>query len=127
MSVLSWLAALVLAVASGGGLTTLVLVPRQRRRLAAASSRDVAEAMQMLTSTAASSISELRTQLAEMDDMRQQLFLLRRQLDEAEAKTRGLIADLDAANARARYAEAEVARLRDEMAARRARRRADGA
>jgi hypothetical protein len=112
MTVLSWLAALVLAIASGGGLAALVLVPRQRRRLSAASSRDVAEAMQMLTATAASSIGELRKQLAEMDAMRQQLFLLRRQLDEAEAKVAALIADLDAANARTRYAEAEVTRLR---------------
>lgn len=127
MNLLAWLATLMLTAASGGGLATLVLVPRQRRRLAAATSRDVAEAMQLLTTTAASSISELRKQLAEMDQMRQQVFHLTRQLDEAETKTRVLIADLDAANARARFAEAEVARLRDEISARRARRRADGA
>jgi TolA-binding protein len=130
---LSKAATLILAVTGLGSLSALVLIPRNRRRLAAASVHDGAEAVQLLTNTAVSTVTKLQEQLEQMGRMREQLDAMRGQLAEAEDKTRQLIRDLDAANTRARVAEEEVARLRgqlqDELARRRRqpRRRADEA
>lgn len=123
---LTLLSSLALAVASGGGIATLITIPMTRRRLSAQSSRDAAEAVERLSSTAVTAVEKLDVQMERMDAMRQQINEMRWQLDQADAKTRQLIADLDAATARAATAEAEAQRLRDELAAKR-RRRANGA
>lgn len=136
----SRVASVVLALASLGSLAGLFLIPRNRRRLAAGAVRDDAEAVKLLTSASVDAVTQLREQLRSMDEMHGQLNTMRDQLDEAERKTRRLIADLDAANLRARVAEERAARaeselvrlteetlsLRDELARRRqTRRRSD--
>jgi crotonobetainyl-CoA:carnitine CoA-transferase CaiB-like acyl-CoA transferase len=111
-----------LALASGGGVATLVTIPMTRRRLAAQSGRDAAEAVERLSAATVTTVERLEAQAERMDVMRQQIGAMRRQLDEADLKTRALIAELDAATARAALAEAETQRLRDELATKRRRR-----
>jgi predicted nucleic acid-binding Zn-ribbon protein len=121
-STLTLATAVLLAAGGGGGVATLVSVPFNRRRLAASANRDAAEAVQLLTTSSVAAVSKLQEQLEHVGEMRAQLTSLRLQLNEAEEKTRQLIVDLDAANARARTAEEQLARLRDEVARRRAKR-----
>jgi molecular chaperone GrpE (heat shock protein) len=137
---ISRIAQFALAASSLGALSALFLIPRNRRRLRAGTARDDAEAVKLLTGATTDAVVQLREQVKTADEIRQQLHDVREQLDETESKARRLIADLDAANLRARVAEeraaiaeAEVVRLtaesmalHDELARRRqARRRHD--
>ncbi|GAA4204497.1 hypothetical protein [Actinocatenispora rupis] len=111
------------AVGGLGGVAGLLVVPYTRRNLTSQAQRNTAEAHQLQAASAANTVEVLLRQIDKVEAMQVQLTNMRTQLTDAETRTRELIKQLDEANMRARIAEAESARLRDELAAHRARRR----